>query len=108
MAKLLGELSLQARDTSDLFYQHQVFEANVTDQLEKKLLDSAEYITGFDASGTDSGLEEVELLEDRPDLAMLPIEVEEGNQQVKVIYCDAGNVDKAYEVIVYLLLEEQQ
>ncbi|WPP48953.1 hypothetical protein [Catalinimonas niigatensis] len=103
MAKLLGELSLQSRDTSDLFYQHQVFEANVTDQLEKKLLDSAEYITGFDAAG-----EEIELVEDRPDLAMLPIELEEGNQQVKVIYCDAGNVDKAYEVIVYLLLEEQQ
>ncbi|MDF9795344.1 hypothetical protein OKW21_000607 [Catalinimonas alkaloidigena] len=103
MIPFLGELSLQSRDTSDLFYQHQVEAAFITYEVEGDQLIDTPHINGFDA---DTELD-YPLVESLPDLEMIPVELEAGNQEVKIMYRDAEQFGSQYEVIVYLLIEEE-
>jgi len=103
MIPFLGELSLQSRDTSDLFYQHQVEAAFITHEVEDNQLMDAPYINGFNA---DTNLD-YPLVQSLPDLEMISLELEAGNQEVKIMYRDAEQFDAQYEVIVYLLIEEE-
>ncbi|WKN31390.1 hypothetical protein PZB74_20790 [Porifericola rhodea] len=103
MIPFLGELSLQSRDTSDLFYQHQVEAAFITHEVEETQMSKASSLNGFDA---DTNLD-YPLVQSLPDLEMIPVELEAGNQEVKIMYRDAEQFDAQYEVIVYLLIEEK-
>jgi hypothetical protein len=102
MAQLLGTLNLQARDSSDLFFEHQLLDVAYSDTVEKALLEDAEHINSFlsDANETD-------LQQEVQDLALLPLSLETGNQQVRIVYRDSEQSVCQYEVMVYLLIEEE-
>lgn len=98
----LGEITLRSTDESNVFYQEQVFETMITDETEAYALENPDAINGFDAQGNDA-----DLVLSSPSTEMMPVHVAEGNDYIRVAYTDAGNSTVNYDVLVYLLIEEE-
>lgn len=99
----LGELRLFAKNPSGNFFTWPISNANLTDELESRMLDNPQHIDGFNTAG-----EDVELVEDQPSTNFLPIEIEAGTRRIFGTFQDAENADKQYEITVYLLVEEPE
>lgn len=102
MATNLGEITLRSHDDSNVFLQEQVYQVGITDQSEAFLLDDSSAINGFDALGQDA-----ELVQVSPSNRLLPVAVDAGNDLVRVSYTDAGQSDVEYDVLVFLIVEEE-
>lgn len=94
----LGELSLYEK--KGLFYQGDIMD--VPDPgLEVKMVSDPVYLTGF-VEGDDLGFSSA----DRHH-AIIPVDIDGSTTYITGAYQDAGNVEGAYVVKVWLLIEEE-
>jgi hypothetical protein len=100
---VLGEFTIRTEDSSDIVLKEQLVDSTVNVTLENDILLNSEYINGFES---DSG-QDMALVAWPPNRNVIPLEINKHADNLIIMYQDARQSDLAYDIIAYVITEDE-